>query len=355
MDDEREALEAIYQEDFENCADPNDGLTLWRIRLTEHGAILILKLPEGYPDSAAPLPAFEFDPWPPGGAAFSQRMKTELAALWQQGEGCAYQWVEHVKEALCSSSLELESRADASPAPEAREEPGSEPPQPSGVPLTPQVAEAVGPSLQAAGFTAYGPSVFAHSERGVTVEVDQELFITVDGIDAEDLVDWASMQLAADVGSFGERLLEWVTAQRSAEPGFLEDGEADAGPDFLPSAEELGVKKDRELLIYTWGKALRKSAPGDSEHNFNAGILNGRGGGADLKTMNGLWEEVQNNVASCGLFPRWISMVCAKVEHSDLKCISINCTKGRHRSVAAAEILKKLYYSRATVRHLTIY
>ena len=28
---------------------------------------------------------------------------------------------------------------------------------------------------------------------------------------------------------------------------------------------------------------------------------------------NGLWDEVQSNVASCGLFPRWISMVCAKV------------------------------------------
>ena len=45
----------------------------------------------------------------------------------------------------------------------------------------------------------------------------------------------------------------------------------------------------------------------------------------------------------------------AQVEHSDLKCISINCTKGRHRSVAAAEILKKTYYPNATVKHLTIY
>ena len=43
--------------------------------------------------------------------------------------------------------------------------------------------------------------------------------------------------------------------------------------------EELGVKKERDLLVLTWGKALRKSAPPESEHNFNAGILNGRGGG----------------------------------------------------------------------------
>ena len=39
------------------------------------------------------------------------------------------------------------------------------------------------------------------------------------------------------------------------------------------------------MFFFYWGKALRKAAPGDSEHNFNAGILNGRGGGADLKSM----------------------------------------------------------------------
>lgn len=83
------------------------------------------------------------------------------------------------------------------------------------------------------------------------------------------------MQLTADIDNFGLRLLEWVTAQRSAEPGFLEESleTVSTGPDFLPSWEELGVKRERLLLVYTWGKALRKSAPGDSEHNFNAGIL----------------------------------------------------------------------------------
>merc|ERR1712194_59017 len=152
------------------------------------------------------------------------------------------------------------------------------------------------------------------------------------------------------------RLVQWVIAQRSEEPGFsTEEAPADEGLQHLPSPSELGVTQDRQLHIYTWGKALRKAAPPDSEHNFNAGILNGRGGGADLRTMNGLSDEVQNNVACCGLFPRWIGMVCAKVEHSSCRCISINCTKARHRSVAAAEILKKHYYPNATMKHLTIY
>ena len=38
----------------------------------------------------------------------------------------------------------------------------------------------------------------------------EDLTITVDGVDAEDLVDWAGMQLSADPASFGARLLEWV-------------------------------------------------------------------------------------------------------------------------------------------------
>ena len=32
----------------------------------------------------------------------------------------------------------------------------------------------------------------------------------MDGVDAEDLVDWAAMQLAAEPQSFGARLLEWA-------------------------------------------------------------------------------------------------------------------------------------------------
>ena len=54
--------------------------------------------------------------------------------------------------------------------------------------------------------------------------------------------------------------------------------------------------------------------------------------------------------------PSLLALLAAtQVEHSNLSCISINCTKGRHRSVAAAEILKKTYYPNATVKHLTIY
>merc|ERR1719162_2778164 len=161
--------------------------------------------------------------------------------------------------------------------------------------------------------------MFVHCDKGVTVELFDELQITVDGIDAQDLQDWVRMQLAHDATCFGARLLEWTAAQRSGDgfaDGDNEEGVEDYGLTFLPTPEELGVDRKRPLVIYTWGKALRKSEPADSQFNLNAGVLNGRGGGADLRTMNGTWDEVQKNVASCSLCPRWLEMACNKVEKS---------------------------------------
>eukprot|EP00913_Durusdinium_trenchii_P009932 g9321.t2 len=280
---------AIYQEDFE----ATEGA--WRIRLPDYGCTLKVQLDAQYPEKAPPVPALEFEPWPAGGDAFAKRMEEELLKLWSPGESCLYQWVEHLREALDQTGP-----ADAAPAGAAPADAGPvSAVAAQRVPLTAELRATVGPSLTKAGFTEWSEGLFAESEKGVTLELREELNITVDGVDAEDLMDWASMQLS-EPELFGLRLLEWVTAQRSPEPGFLEEEPVEGGPDFLPSPEETGTKRARPLLVYTWGKALRKSAPGDSEHNFNAGILNGRGGGADLKSMNGLWDEVQSNVASCG-------------------------------------------------------
>lgn len=354
VEEEREALTAIYEGAFTEV----QASSVWKVVIADCGASLVVRLPADYPHGGAPEPRLEFEDARDGGHELAASVAAELQGLWEPGTGCVFTWVEHTKEALLA-------RMPESPPPPSGDDAdtaAAEAPATRGVALTGHMEKQVGPSLTSAGFTNFGPGIFSHSDRGVTVEVvGGELTITVDGVDAEDLVDWAGMQLAVDTSTFGARLGEWVDAQRAAEPGFLEGGEDDgvvAGEgfvDFLPTPEALHVTRSRELLIYTWGKALRKAAPPDSEANFNAGILNGRGGGADLRTENGTCETVQRNVASCALFPRWIEMVIAKVEGAGLKTISINCTKGRHRSVAAAEILKMLYYPQATTKHLTIY
>ena len=47
-------------------------------------------------------------------------------------------------------------------------------------------------------------------------------------------------------------------------------------------------------------------------------------------------------------------MVVGRVEADDLRVVSFVCTKGRHRSVAAAEIFVRLYYPLGRTVHLTI-
>lgn len=361
--EEQEAVAGFYDDAFEVCDEA------WRITLRESSVAvtLIFRLPKGYPNEAPPSLAFEFEPWPARGDALAERLRGEVAELWLPGEGCVIGWAEHVRQTLLDGPPELAGAAAgaaAVPGPAAAAAAGGAAADEdcgagravASVACPAALAQPLGVALVAAGFKRFSDQLFSHSTRGVTVEIGDELTITVDGIDAEDLSDRAALQLETEIERFGALLLEWVDAQRSPDPGFVE-GEVDAGGgcDFLPTPEELGVDRARALLVYTWGKALRKAAPADSQCNFNAGILNGRGGGADLRTMNGLSEEVQNNVKCCTLFPRWISMVCHKVEHSGLNTISINCTKGRHRSVAAAMILKETYYPQATVVHLTIH
>lgn len=343
-EEESVALQAIYDTDFVTLDDSE-----WQILLPDVGASLGVKLPAGYPSAEAPIPCLEFT----GSRADTELLKEELRNLWQPGEGCMFQWVEHVKFFIDGLQAAAEAGPDTGePVPEPLVESRA-------VPVSADVATQVGKALVSAGFLDCSGGVFTHSDRGVTVEIlASQLTITVDGIDAEDLMDWATIQIDADAGRFGVRLLDWVQAQRSPEPGFLDGDDDDfeaPGLECLPSPSSLAVKTDRTLHIYTWGKALRKAPPPDSQFNFNAGVLNGRGGGADLRTMNGLSEEVQNNILSCGLFPRWIEMVISKIEGAGLHTVSINCTKGRHRSVAAAELLRKVYYPGATMKHLTIY
>ena len=126
---------------------------------------------------------------------------------------------------------------------------------------------------------------------------------------------------------------------------------------WLPTPRSLGVDVNRDLKIYTWGTASMHAAmPGVVQYNFDATVLDARDGRADMQVMTGLNQEVQANVAGRYNFEGWLATVICRIEGSrpPLRTISINCSQGRHRSVAAAEILRRLYYRRAHVTHLTI-
>ncbi len=205
-----------------------------------------------------------------------------------------------------------------------------------------------------------------HHSSGVIVSLYSKptrtpLVVEAEGVDNFDFVDAIKIFISTEkIENFGRFLCSWVTETREQSnetPGFSEgideySPELKFGDLYLPPRSI--AQQTRDLTIYTWGRAIMKHAPADSQRSFNAGVLNGRGHGVDLRKMNGLSPEVQNVVFRCKMFPGFIEMMVSAIERENLKFVSIVCTKGRHRSVASAELLKSIYYPKANVKHLTI-
>jgi len=144
------------------------------------------------------------------------------------------------------------------------------------------------------------------------------------------------------------------------------DYDMDVGLSKLPTPGEMSeilgreVRVDRMLTILTWGDALTSKAAvrqKGAQIHINAKPLSGRGGGADLK-HNALQDAkiVRNVVTSmnAGVGLRWLHSVVRRIEEGDLSCVSVFCSKGRHRSVSSAEVIRSVYYPQATIVHLTI-
>jgi len=116
----------------------------------------------------------------------------------------------------------------------------------------------------------------------------------------------------------------------------------------------------RELTILTWGKAVRDKAPPESERNFDvAQISKGKPHGVDLRKNNGLCEAIQKHVAKQTRYPEYQKVVVDFVLHNpSVRIISINCAKGRHRSVAFAQlvgtVLAHEHRIAVTLKHLDL-
>ena len=101
MDAEREALEAIYEEDFSASGD------VWQVAVGD-GCRLTLRLGESYPDT---LPFHISVSFTPPNEQLAELLAAELPKLWSPGEGCVYQWVTHLQEALERAEAPEEPRS----------------------------------------------------------------------------------------------------------------------------------------------------------------------------------------------------------------------------------------------------
>jgi len=94
---EREILEAIYGTDFEVLGD-----SAWLVRFHED-ITLHVYLPSDYPRAEAPTPMIE---WRHG--VVTPTIVEALLQQWTPGEGCVYQWAEHLRDALVDAEPLME-------------------------------------------------------------------------------------------------------------------------------------------------------------------------------------------------------------------------------------------------------
>ena len=229
-------------------------------------------------------------------------------------------------------------------------------------------------SLIQLGFTSCGGGVWVHPLQGVTMTLPNGTGapdVEVDGIDQSTTSAFVRLALASgeQPHALPSRLMEWAMAQRQAEaPGIVVLPESARVPRHiaaagLPSAQEIGANPSRAVRIYTWGLRVIKegqlpAGAEDSQHTYDASVLTARKHGvtgrSQLAHMNGLDPTLQAILMEDDLFLAWLRGLITNVEAKGHRAISVVCAHGQHRSVAAAEILKTLYYPLAEVVHLTM-
>ena len=97
------------------------------------------------------------------------------------------------------------------------------------------------------------------------------------------------------------------------------------------------------IYIWTWGNKRRKQPPAKSQHNFN--VCNVTAGykphGVDLRKIDGRDERLQLKIQRGKNYERYMDALLSKVQDAGITKLAINCHKGRHRSVAFAELAKQ--------------
>mmetsp|Transcript_41729 Transcript_41729/g.77798 ORF Transcript_41729/g.77798 Transcript_41729/m.77798 type:complete len:394 (+) Transcript_41729:91-1272(+) len=237
-------------------------------------------------------------------------------------------------------------------------------------------------ALPLAGFVVHqagsGHCAQFHShDLSVTIESDcvlpGDIRVTWDRrVDKNDADEFLLLLLAAQrcsISLIPEALLSWVRSHHIDKDKGMEGFDVthstheDSLPEELAKVQEArsevieelakiwGIDGDqvavclqkRRLMIQSWGRECRNGLEG-IDANFNACVLNAKGGEADASTMNGTYEEMQRKLIKGPLFVTWMVQSIEKIERLDCRSIGINCAHGRHRSVSAGEVLRKWFY-----------
>ena len=112
------------------------------------------------------------------------------------------------------------------------------------------------------------------------------------------------------------------------------------------------INKNRNLIIYSWGvKKDKKEVDCDiifDLRKFQTKINED----IDVHTINGLSNIIQDSIILHPKFLELIGIILTHTETENPKKIAFICNHGKHRCVGWAEILQKLIYNKAIVKHL---
>jgi len=121
--------------------------------------------------------------------------------------------------------------------------------------------------------------------------------------------------------------------------------------EILENIYDIPIKYDRKLDIHTWG--IKKHTPIDCDIVFDATLFNTKID-CDVKNLSGLDEIIQTSIKNHPMFDTIMERIITEIETKEPKSIGIYCNYGKHRSVGWAEIIKKIYYKNAYLKHLGI-
>ena len=147
-------------------------------------------------------------------------------------------------------------------------------------------------------------------------------------------------------------IIKLIYSKNENDIGFTDGNyDIDHKHEILDEINDNIINKDRNLNIYTWG--IKKYDYNKCDIVFDATLFNTKID-VDVKKLTGLDEIIQTSVINHPMFDIIIEKILTNIEEKNPKNIGFICNYGKHRSVAFAEILKKMYYSKSNINHLCL-
>ena len=135
------------------------------------------------------------------------------------------------------------------------------------------------------------------------------------------------------------------------------------GEDFAPYIEDLDDLEGhdpveliydgaRKLRIFSWVKRDPLQAEPQCDLTFDVRKFYASYNDVGIRKEDGRNAVIQESILPHRDFKRMMRSIIMLIENEKARSVSFICAWGKHRSVAFAEILKKMYYPRSTTEHL---